>query len=221
MRGEDSDSVETSSPSAAGETRSGRGAVRPPGAEDRRSRAAGRVGSTPTRSLSSAATPFEVRRPPDLAGVEAIVLPGGESTTLSMLLESSELFEPLAERLAAGMPALGTCAGMILLGTEVLDGRPDQRIFGAIDLTVRRNAFGRQVDSFEADLEIDGHGGGAFHAVFIRAPYVERVGDGVEVLAEVDGPSGAVPPGPGNWCPRSTRSWPAICGSINAFSGGM
>jgi 5'-phosphate synthase pdxT subunit len=129
----------------------------------------------------------EVRTPADLADVDALVLPGGESTTMSMLVESSGLAEPLAERLRAGMPALGTCAGMILLGAEVLDGRPDQRCFGAVDITVRRNAFGRQVDSFEADLRIEGLPGGPYRAVFIRAPYVERAGDAVEVLAAVDG----------------------------------
>ena len=126
-----------------------------------------------------------VRTPDDLAGVEAIVLPGGESTTMSRLLDSSGLFDPLAERLAAGMPALGTCAGMILLASEILDGRPDQRCFGAVDVAVRRNAFGRQVDSFEADLDVEGLAGGPFPAVFIRAPVVERVGEGVEVLASV------------------------------------
>jgi 5'-phosphate synthase pdxT subunit len=129
----------------------------------------------------------EVRTPADLADVDALVLPGGESTTMSMLLESAALFDPLAERLQAGLPALGTCAGMILLGTEILDGRPDQRCFGALDTSVRRNAFGRQVDSFEADLSVDGIEGGPFRAVFIRAPFVERAGPDVEVLATVDG----------------------------------
>jgi 5'-phosphate synthase pdxT subunit len=133
------------------------------------------------------AHPVPVRMPEDLAGVEALVLPGGESTTLSKLLESSGLFEPVAERLAAGMPALGTCAGMILLAVDVLDGRPDQRSFGVVDIAVRRNAFGRQVDSFEADLAVEGLAGGDFPAVFIRAPVVERVGEGVEVLARVGG----------------------------------
>ena len=133
------------------------------------------------------AEPVEVRRPHQLAGVDAIVLPGGESTTMSKLLETSELFEPLAARLGEGMPAFGTCAGMILLATDVLDGRADQRSFGVVDLAVRRNAFGRQVDSFEADLEVDGLSGGRFPAVFIRAPYVERAGDAVEILARVDG----------------------------------
>lgn len=124
-----------------------------------------------------------VRTPDDLSGIDAIVLPGGESTTMSMLLESAELFEPLGARLSEGMPAFGTCAGMILLAAEILDGRDDQRCFRSVDIAVRRNAFGRQVDSFEADLEIDSVS--AFHAVFIRAPYVERVGDAVDVLAEV------------------------------------
>jgi len=129
----------------------------------------------------------EVRVPEDLTAVDALVLPGGESTTIAKLLDFSGLFGPVAERLDAGMPALGTCAGMILLASEVLDGRPDQRSFGAIELAVRRNAFGSQVDSFEVDLDIAGMAGGTYPAVFIRAPYVERVGDDVEVLAEVDG----------------------------------
>ncbi|HEY5889001.1 MAG TPA: pyridoxal 5'-phosphate synthase glutaminase subunit PdxT [Acidimicrobiales bacterium] len=127
-----------------------------------------------------------VKTPADLDGVDGVVLPGGESTTISFLLDSNELRPPLTERLAAGMPAFGTCAGMILLATDVLDGRADQRSFGAIDLAVRRNAFGRQVDSFEADLDVSGLDA-PFHAVFIRAPGVESTGAGVEVLAEVDG----------------------------------
>jgi 5'-phosphate synthase pdxT subunit len=131
--------------------------------------------------------PVACRLPSDLDDVDALVLPGGESTTMSMLLESSGLFEPLAERLAAGMPALGTCAGMILLGREILDGRDDQRCFDAIDIAVRRNAFGRQVDSFESDLDVSEVAGGPLHAVFIRAPVVEAMGDEVEVLATVDG----------------------------------
>ena len=126
----------------------------------------------------------EVRRPGDLEKVDALVLPGGESTTLQLLLESSGLAEPLAGRLAEGMPALGTCAGMILLGGEVLGGRPGQQGLGAIDVRVRRNAFGRQIASFEADLEVDGIDG-PMHAVFIRAPIVEEAGEGVEVLASV------------------------------------
>jgi len=131
------------------------------------------------------AAPVPVRTPAHLADVDALIIPGGESTTMSMLLESSGLFDPLAERLAGGMPAFGTCAGMILLAAEVADGRDDQRCLGAIDVGVRRNAFGRQVDSFESDLDVDGIADGSFHAVFIRAPVVERVGDGVQVLAAV------------------------------------
>lgn len=130
------------------------------------------------------ATVVEVRRPADLDEVDALVLPGGESTTLLLLLASSGLAEPLGARLAEGMPALGTCAGMILLGGEVLDGRPGQRGLGAIDVTVRRNAFGRQIASFEADLDVRGVED-PMHAVFIRAPVVEKVGADVEVLATI------------------------------------
>jgi len=137
------------------------------------------------------AEPVAVRTAAELDTVDAVVLPGGESTTMSLLLASSGLHERLAERLADGLPALGTCAGMILLATEVVDGRPDQRSLGAIDVTVRRNAFGRQVDSFEADLDVTWDGapldGGPYHAVFIRAPIVEAAGPGVEILAAVDG----------------------------------
>jgi pyridoxal 5'-phosphate synthase pdxT subunit len=127
---------------------------------------------------------FEVRGPAELERAQALVLPGGESTTVSLLLESSGLLGPLQERLAAGLPALGTCAGMILLATEILDGRPGQHHFGVVDISVRRNAFGRQRDSFEADLDIDGLDQ-PLHAVFVRAPLVERAGPGVEVLASV------------------------------------
>ncbi|HEX2699540.1 MAG TPA: pyridoxal 5'-phosphate synthase glutaminase subunit PdxT [Acidimicrobiales bacterium] len=129
----------------------------------------------------------EVRSPGHLAGLDGLVVPGGESTTISKLLDGAGLFEPLAERLSEGMPAFGTCAGMILLAAEVVDGRPDQRSFGAIDVAVRRNAFGRQVQSFETSLDVGGVGGGPFDAVFIRAPAVVRVGPAVEVLAAVDG----------------------------------
>jgi len=132
------------------------------------------------------AHPVEVRTPADLASVDALVMPGGESTTMSLLLETSGLFDPLAERLAGGLPVLGTCAGMILLAREALGGRADQRTFGAIDLTVRRNGYGRQRDSFETDLDVAGLDA-PFHAVFIRAPIVERVGDSVTVDATVEG----------------------------------
>ena len=126
---------------------------------------------------------FEVRLPRDLAGADALVLPGGESTTVGRLLQTSGLIEPLGERLGSGLPVLGTCAGLILLASEVLDGRPDQPVLGAVDLTVRRNAHGRQNQSFEAPLEITGLAGGPFPGVFIRAPGIERIGEGVEVLA--------------------------------------
>ena len=124
----------------------------------------------------------EVRTPAELAEVDALVMPGGESTTMSMLLERSGLLAPVAERLDAGMAVLGTCAGMILLAAEVVDGRADQHALGRVDITVRRNAYGPQVESFEADIDVDGLEA-PFHAVFIRAPAVERTGPGVEVLA--------------------------------------
>jgi 5'-phosphate synthase pdxT subunit len=129
----------------------------------------------------------QVRTPDDLDRVDALVMPGGESTTMSKLLTTSGLFDVVASRIEDGMPVFGTCAGMILLATEVLDGRPDQRSFGAIDIAVRRNGYGRQVDSFEADLDVPSVGERPFHGVFIRAPKVERVGDGIEVLAEHQG----------------------------------
>jgi 5'-phosphate synthase pdxT subunit len=134
---------------------------------------------------SCGAVAVAVRRPADLEGIRALVLPGGESTTMSLLLRSSGLAGELAARLADGLAVLGTCAGMILLARRVLDGRTDQLCFGAIDLSVRRNAFGRQLESFEAELVVSGIPGGPMHAVFIRAPFVEEVGPKVEVLASV------------------------------------
>ena len=128
----------------------------------------------------------EVRTTEDLLEVDALVLPGGESTTMSMLLDSSGLHDAVADRITNGMPVLGTCAGMILLARHVADGRPDQRSFAAIEIDVLRNGYGRQVDSFEADLDVAGLDE-PFHGVFIRAPVVEWVGDGVEVLGTVDG----------------------------------
>ena len=128
---------------------------------------------------------FEVRLPRDLASVDGLVMPGGESTTVGRLLGTSGLVEPLQERLAGGLPDLGTCAGLILLASGVLDGRPDQVSLGAVDITVRRNAHGRQNESFEAPLEITGLAGGPFPGVFIRAPGIERVRPGVEVLARL------------------------------------
>jgi pyridoxal 5'-phosphate synthase pdxT subunit len=134
------------------------------------------------------AQPVLVRRASELAAVDALVLPGGESTAISKLLEVFELLEPLRARLREGMPAFGSCAGMILLASEVLDTRPDAQHLSGIDMTVRRNAFGRQIDSFETDLDFTGLEDGPLRAVFIRAPWVERAGEGVEVLATV--PSG-------------------------------
>ena len=124
----------------------------------------------------------QVRTPQQLDGVDALVMPGGESTTMSRLLTTSGLFEPLVERIADGLAVFGTCAGMILLADDVLDGRPDQRSFGALPITVRRNGFGRQIDSFETDLQLVGDDR-PYHAVFIRAPRIEHVGTGVDVLA--------------------------------------
>jgi 5'-phosphate synthase pdxT subunit len=120
----------------------------------------------------------------DLAVVDALVIPGGESTTIGMLATRENLIAPLRERISSGMPTLGTCAGLIFLAKDLIDARPDQVSIGALDATVRRNAFGRQVDSFEQDVQIQGLAG-PFHAVFIRAPWVEKVGQAVEVLATV------------------------------------
>jgi 5'-phosphate synthase pdxT subunit len=132
---------------------------------------------------------LEVRTEAQLDQVDGLILPGGESTTMSMLLESSGLLPGLRSRLDGGMPAFGTCAGMILLAADVADGRPDQHHLSAIDIGVRRNAFGRQVDSFETDLAVTGLDR-PLHAVFIRAPIVERTGPEVEVLATVPGIDG-------------------------------
>lgn len=126
--------------------------------------------------------PVEIRTPAQLETVDALLMPGGESSTMSQLLESSGLFDAITERLASGMPTFGTCAGMILLASEVLDGRSDQRNFSAIDISVRRNAFGRQVDSFESSISTPI---GEFHGVFIRAPRIERVGTAVEVIGSL------------------------------------
>jgi pyridoxal 5'-phosphate synthase pdxT subunit len=128
-----------------------------------------------------------VRRPEHLAGVDALILPGGESTTIDKLLDTSELREPLTERLGDGVPAFATCAGLIVLAREVVDGRSDQHPLGVLDVTVRRNGYGRQRDSFEAPLQVDGLHGGPFTGVFIRAPLVERAGATVHVLARHDG----------------------------------
>jgi 5'-phosphate synthase pdxT subunit len=127
-----------------------------------------------------------VRREAELDGLAGIVLPGGESTTMDKLMRAFGLRDPLRAALGAGLPAYGSCAGMILLADRVLDGPPDQETLGGIDMTVRRNAFGRQVASFEGDVEMAGVPGGPLHGVFIRAPWVEDVGPAVEVLARVE-----------------------------------
>ena len=126
-----------------------------------------------------------VRRRSELDAVDGLVLPGGESTAMSRLLDVYEMYDPVSERISSGMPVYGSCAGMILLASQVLDTRADASWFSAIDMTVRRNAFGRQVDSFETDLVVDALGPDPLRTVFIRAPWVETVGSGVEILAKV------------------------------------
>lgn len=125
----------------------------------------------------------EVRTPQDLVSVDALVMPGGESTTMSQLLESYELFEPIKKLIREGLPVFGTCAGMILLANKIIDGRDDQLSFGAIDIEVQRNAYGRQIDSFEADINVKSFVS-SFHAVFIRAPRIVKADGAVEILAE-------------------------------------
>jgi 5'-phosphate synthase pdxT subunit len=132
----------------------------------------------------------EVRRPGDLDDLAGLVVPGGESTTLSLLLGSSGLVDPVADALADGLPVFGTCAGMILLATTVLDGKDDQLNFGMIDLTIRRNGYGRQIASFEGVVAVPVLGDEPLPAVFIRAPIVESSGPGVEVLATLPGDGG-------------------------------
>jgi 5'-phosphate synthase pdxT subunit len=129
-------------------------------------------------------TPREVRQPDDLRGLDGLVFPGGESTTIARLADRFGLVEPLREAIGGGLPTLGTCAGLIFLSSEVTEG--SQVLLGVLDVTVQRNAFGRQNDSFEAEVDVKGFDT-PFHAVFIRAPWVERVGPHVEVLAEVEG----------------------------------
>lgn len=135
------------------------------------------------------ATPLRVRRLAELDAVDAIIIPGGESTTIDKLLRAFELFEPLRARIAAGLPVLGSCAGMILLATDIIGAIEGQQTLGAIPMTVRRNAFGRQVDSSEVSLTWLPDGS-TMHATFIRAPWVEAAGDGVDVLATASGPDG-------------------------------
>ena len=142
------------------------------------------------RALGAAgATAMPVRRLAEIEAVDGLVIPGGESTTLWKLATAFELMDPLRKLIASGMPAFGSCAGLIMLADRLVDGAEGQQTFGGIDMTARRNAFGRQVDSFEREitLHLDGEQGTPFHAVFIRAPWVERAGEGVTVLGEDDG----------------------------------
>lgn len=127
---------------------------------------------------------IEVRTPEDLEKVDALILPGGESTTIIQLAELFDLYEPIKKRISEGLPVYGSCAGMILLANHIVDGKQGQKTFGGMNVTVRRNAFGRQVDSFESDIDFCGR---TLHAVFIRAPWVEEAGEGVEVLAHAAG----------------------------------
>jgi 5'-phosphate synthase pdxT subunit len=126
---------------------------------------------------------IEVRRASELDICDALILPGGESTAIALLARNYDLIDPIRSRITAGMPTYGSCAGMILLADQLVDGAPGQQTFGGIDMTVRRNAFGRQIDSFESDLKFNGE---PLRAVFIRAPWVEEVGEKVVVLSEVD-----------------------------------
>jgi 5'-phosphate synthase pdxT subunit len=135
---------------------------------------------------SVGAEPLPVRRIAELAEVDGLVIPGGESTTIVKLAHHFDLFGPLHDRIAGGLPTYGSCAGMILLADRILDGTADQDTFGGIDMTVRRNAFGRQVESFEEPIHFDGIEGDPLTAVFIRAPWVEEVGSGAKVLARVE-----------------------------------
>jgi len=134
--------------------------------------------------------PISVRRIEELNSIDALVIPGGESTTIAQLAEHYELFQPIRKHIADGMPAYGSCAGMILLADRILDAIEGQKTFGGLDITVRRNAFGRQVDSFESDIDFNDGGSQKVHAVFIRAPWVEEIGKNVKVLATVISPDG-------------------------------
>jgi 5'-phosphate synthase pdxT subunit len=127
-----------------------------------------------------------VRRESEIQSIDALVLPGGESTTIAQLSEVFGIYDVLKQRIASGMPVYGSCAGMILLATEILDAKVGQKSFGGLDISVRRNAFGRQVDSFESDIEFADGSQELIRAVFIRAPWVEKVGDAVQVLASID-----------------------------------
>lgn len=130
--------------------------------------------------------PVEVRLPEHLEGLDGLIIPGGESTTIGRVAQRWGLLDPIRGLARSGRPVWGTCAGMILLAKEVVDGVPGQPLLGLMDVTVRRNAFGRQVDSFETDLDVPALGGQPFRAVFIRAPLIERIGPGVQALAQLE-----------------------------------
>ena len=153
-----------------------------------------------------------VRRPAELAQCDGLILPGGESTTMFKLAKAFDLFEPLRVRIREGLPAFGTCAGMIMLADRIEGGTADQETIGGLDITVRRNAFGRQVDSFEEDLSFTGLDE-RVHAVFIRAPWVEAVGEGVDVLAQVEG-------GPADGRIVAVRQGPLMATSFHPEMGG-
>ena len=136
--------------------------------------------------IACGVSPIPVRRSSEIDQIDALVLPGGESTTIAQLAESFGIFDQIKDRISDGMPAYGSCAGMILLANEILDAKEGQKSFGGLDITVRRNAFGRQVDSFESDIAFSDGSTDPVHAVFIRAPWVESVGQAVQVLAAVD-----------------------------------
>lgn len=136
--------------------------------------------------------PIAVRRPEEIDSIDALVLPGGESTTIAQLSEVFGIYDQLKDLIAKGMPVYGSCAGMILLANEILDAKQGQKSFGGLDITVRRNAFGRQVDSFETDIAFQDGSADLIRAVFIRAPWVEKVGTSVQVLAAVDSHAVAV-----------------------------
>jgi len=160
----------------------------------------------------SGAEPLAVRRPEELDRVEGLIIPGGESTTIWKLIDIFGLADQLRKRIADGVPVFGSCAGMIMLADRLPDPASGQETLGGIDMTVRRNAFGRQVDSFERDLDVKGMEGQPFRAVFIRAPWVEEVGAGVEILATDPGASRIVAVRQGRalataFHPELTRDW--------------
>lgn len=134
----------------------------------------------------SGAVSVSVKRQEDLASIDALIIPGGESTTIGKLLRIFELLDPLKKSISEGLPVFGTCAGMILLAKDVIDGSHGQETIGTMDITVRRNAFGRQVDSFEKSLDLSNIGAGSLTAVFIRAPWIEKQGSNVQALASVE-----------------------------------